>query len=159
MPDSPWRNRPKEQSLQLFEVIIIIMDVDVSCFSCVGNEKWLLQGRRSYSANEGPIGWWEAGPGGLQDQGYPSPPHRKPVVHLSHLWLCSLPLWLIWKHNPLLLLQGIHDKVTIHWLITLRDLILHLQEKFILLVVQCTEYLLSSSVGIQQAQCGKRSPF
>jgi len=60
------------------------------------------QGHPSYEA---PHGGQQTGPGSISNQVHSPPTYPRPVVHLPHLWLRPLSLWL---H----LYQGISDQVS-----------------------------------------------
>ena len=66
-------------------------------------------------ANEDNHGGREARSCGLSYKVHATPTFGGQVVHLSHVWLYPLSVWLHWEHYPFSLHQGIPVKVAMHY--------------------------------------------
>lgn len=93
-PPSPWRDRPVEESLLLFEVLL------AGCRRCVpvgsgsvaqltasphstGHAKGQVWGGGGHAADEAGDGGWEDGPRRLPGQVHSTSPHRGQVVGMA----------------------------------------------------------------------------
>lgn len=95
-PPSPWRDRPVEESLLLFEVLLAggRRCVPVGCGSVAqptasplstGHAKGQVWGGGGHAADEAGDGGWEDGPRCLPCQVHSTPPHWGQVV-----WVCGV---------------------------------------------------------------------
>lgn len=99
---SPWRDRPIEESLLLFEVGFWkgtwggwVGMLQVRWFSAewqselsvlLGNAQRQICGGRGHSSDEACDGGWQNGPCGLSSQVYTTPPYRRYLVGVSFEW-------------------------------------------------------------------------
>lgn len=90
---SPWRNRPVEENLQLFQVRFlsnVIRSKHFVSISILGHEKWKDRRGCSYSTYENNTRRRQTRSSSLSCTIYSSSSHRRQMVHLSNIRLYAL---------------------------------------------------------------------